>query len=311
MTSQPKLCTGAGARGRMSTVTYRAGVILVCVAGLCWSAMGLTVRLIGDAGTWQILFYRSLGMAPVLLAYITWRTRGHPLRAVRGLGLAGIFGGLSLVFAFAGGIYAFQTTTIANAAFLFAAAPLITAALGWIVLREPVRHATWIAIAIALLGIVLMVRSGLSSGAFLGNLAALASAFGFAGFTISLRWGRLSNMLPAVMLGGIMSVLVAGSVVWASGEAFAVAPRDAALAMGMGVILLGGGMVAYTIGSRTLSAVDLSLLSMVEVVFAPIWVWLVLAEVPGPGSLLGGAVLMSALVFNALSGIRHRPAKVI
>jgi len=252
----------------MQATSYRNGVLMVILAGVSWSLMGLVIRLIGDAGTWQILFYRSLGMAPVLFVYIAARNQGQPFAAIRRVGVAGTIGAFGLVFAFAGAIYAFQTTTIANAAFLFAASPLITAVLAWPLLREPVRPATWGAIAIALIGIVLMVREGLALGAMAGNLAALASAVGFAAFTISLRWGRLKDMLPAVFLGGVLSVAVAAIVLTLNGEGLAISATDAMLAMGMGVVLLGGGMVAYTIGSRALPAAELALLSLVATWFA-------------------------------------------
>lgn len=295
----------------MPSISYRNGVLIVILAGILWSAMGLVIRLIGDAGTWQILFYRSLGMAPVLFVYIAYRAHGHPFAAIRKVGRAGTVGAFGLVFAFAGAIYAFQTTTIANAAFLFGASPLITAVLAWPLLHEPVRHATWGAIAVALIGIVLMVLDGLALGALEGNIAALAAAAGFAAFTISLRWGRLNDMLPAVMLGGVLAILIAAGIVSVRGEGLAVSLQDAALAMFMGVFLLGGGMVAYTIGSRVLPAAELALLTLVEVMLAPLWVWLFLDETVGIATLTGGGVLALALAFNALSGLRHRPAKVI
>jgi DME family drug/metabolite transporter len=295
----------------VSEISYRAGVLLVLFAGLCWSGMGTGIRLIEDVNTWQLLFYRSLGMVPVLFVFVAWRSGGHPLQSIRKAGLAGIVGAISLVLAFAGGIYAFQSTTIANAAFLFAAAPFFTAILAWPLLGESVRRATWIALGLALLGITIMVREGLSLGALSGNVAALGSALGFAGFTISLRWGRLGNMMPAVVLGGLFAFGFAGLVAIASGDGLSVSLGDAAIAMAMGAVLLGGGMIAFTLGSRALSAADLALLSMVEVILAPVWAWLVLGENAGPNTLFGGTILMVALLFNALSGLRHRPPKII
>ena len=120
-------------------MTYRTGVALVLVAGLLWSFMGLAIRQIDVAGTWAIVLWRSVGMVPVLFVWIAWTSGGHPFRQVRQVGMAGVIGGLGLVLAFAGSIFAFQTTTIANAVFLFAAAPFFAAVLGWLVLREPVR----------------------------------------------------------------------------------------------------------------------------------------------------------------------------
>jgi drug/metabolite transporter (DMT)-like permease len=286
-------------------MTYRTGVALVLVAGLLWSFMGLAIRQVEVAGTWAIVLWRSVGMVPVLFLWIAWRSGGHPLRQVRRVGLAGVIGGLGLVLAFAGSIFAFQTTTIANAVFLFAASPFFAAVLGWLVLREPVRRATWIAIAVACLGILVMVRAGLEAGAMAGNLSALGSALGFAAFTITLRWGKLDDMMPAVMLGGVFAIVLGALVLAARGETMWVPPRDIAVAMTMGAVLLATGMVLYTLGSRVVPAAELTLLSMVEVMLGPVWVWLVLNETATPATFAGGAILLAAIAGNALSGTRR------
>ena len=289
----------------MPQISYRAGVVLVLLAGLLWSTMGLVIRLI-DAGTWQILFWRSLGLVPVLLLVIALRARGATLARVRAAGFTGLVGGVALVVAFAGAIYAIQATTVANAVFLFAASPLLTALLSRVVLGEAVRAATWGAIALAGVGMYLMVREGLALGAGLGNLAALLSAAGFAVFSLTLRRGRAGDMLPAVMIGGVLSILVAAAVLLATGEPIVLPARDIALSMAMGAVILGGGMAAYTTGSRAVPAAELTLLTMLEVLMAPVWVFLILGETASAGTFLGGAVLLAAILINAFSGFGGR-----
>jgi drug/metabolite transporter (DMT)-like permease len=288
-------------------VSYRTGVILVVMAATLWSLHGLAIRLIGEAGTWQVLFYRSLGMAPVLFLTVTIRSGGHPMQRIRAAGWPGLVGGFGLVFAFAGAIYAFQNTSVANAAFLFAAAPLFTAIMAWAVLKEPVRTATWGAIALAAIGMFVMVGEGLAVGSGLGNLAAVAAAAGFSAFTIALRKGRVANMLPSVLIGGVLSIIVAGAIIWLRGESFALPLRAVGIAMFMGAALLGLGLAIYTVGSRVVAAAELGLLSMVEVMLAPIWVWLFLDEGASTATLIGGAILLVAIAFNAATGMRHRP----
>jgi drug/metabolite transporter (DMT)-like permease len=287
-------------------MTYARGVLLVVLAGLLWSFMGLAVRHIETAGTWAILFWRSAGMVPVLLAFIAWRSGGHPLDRLRRVGLAGVLGGLGLVFAFAGAIYALQATTVANAVFLFAASPFMAALLGWIILKEPVRPATWAAIAVAGAGMFVMVRDGLAGGETAGNLAAVLSAFGFAAFTLTLRWGKLEDMMPAVVLGGLFSMAVAVIALGVRGEGLAVPLRDIVISVAMGAGMLATGMALYTLGSRVVPAADLTLLSMVEVLLAPVWVWLALGETASAGTFLGGGILLVAIAGNALSGIRRK-----
>lgn len=289
----------------MPQISYRTGVVLVLLAGLLWSTMGLVIRLI-EAGTWQILFWRSLGLVPVLFLVIALRSRGAPFARVRAAGLTGLVGGVALVVAFAGAIYAIQATTVANAVFLFAASPLLTALLSRVVLGEAVRAATWAAIALAGVGMYLMVREGLALGAGLGNLAALLSAAGFAVFSLTLRRGRAGDMLPAVMIGGMLSILAAAAVLLTTGEPIAVPARDIGLSMAMGAVILGGGMAAYTTGSRAVPAAELTLLTMLEVLMAPVWVFLFLGETASAGTFLGGGVLLVAILVNAFPGSRGR-----
>lgn len=293
-----------------SGIGYRRGVMLVVAAAVLWSLMGLAIRLMGEAGTWHILFYRSLGLAPVLFLVILRRSGGRPLPRIRAAGWPALIGGTGLVFAFAGAIFAIQATTVANAVFLFAAAPLITAVMAWLLLGEPVRRATWAAIALAGVGIFVMVREGLALGAGPGNVAALLSAAGFAAFTVTLRWGRLGDMLPAVLIGGLLSAAVAAAVIAARGESFALPPRAVAIAVVMGAGLLGLGMALYTAGSRVVPAAEIGILSMAEVMLAPVWVWLFLDEGASGGTFAGGAVLLAAIALNALTGMRHRPPPV-
>ena len=288
-------------------MTYGKGVLLVVLAGLLWSFMGLAIRHIDTAGTWAILFWRSVGMVPVLFAFIAWRSGGHPVERLRRVGLAGVLGGLGLVFAFAGAIYALQATTVANAVFLFAASPFMAALLGWIVLKEPVRPATWVAIAVAGVGMFVMVRDGLAGGETAGNFAAVLSAFGFATFTLTLRWGKLEDMMPAVVLGGLFSMAVAVIVLGVQGEVLAVPVTDIVISVAMGAGMLASGMALYTLGSQVVPAAELTLLSMVEVLLAPIWVWLILGETASAGTFLGGGILLLAIAGNALSGLRRKP----
>jgi drug/metabolite transporter, DME family len=290
---------------------YTTGVICVIIAGTLWSLMGLALRQIDDASVWAILFWRSVGMVPVLLAYIAWSSKGRPLQAIRRVGIAGTIGGAGLVFAFAGAIYAIQSTTIANAVFLFTASPFVAAILGWILMREHVRPATWVAIAMAIVGMFIMVREGLAIGAMNGNIAALLSAAGFGAFSVALRWGKLSDMTPAILLGGVFSIITAAIILILQGQPIIVSSHDIAISTAIGAIILATGLSLYTIGSRVIPAADLTLISMVEVLLAPIWVWLFLSETASVNTFIGGAILLAAVAFNALSGARQRGLRTV
>jgi DME family drug/metabolite transporter len=215
-----------------------------------------------------------------------------------------------LVAAYSGGIYAIQNTSVANAMLLFATAPFMTAVLGWLILRERVRVATWIAIAIALCGIAIMVSDKSGEVAIFGSLAALGSALGFAVFTVALRWGRTGEMLPSVFLSGIFAFVITLGICQLLGLSLALSVRDGSVAMGMGVFQVGAGLILYTLGSRSLPAAELALLSLAEVLLGPIWVWLFLNETASTNTLIGGAVLLIAIVGNAVSGKRRKPPPI-
>lgn len=285
---------------------YRTGILVVLIAAVLWSTMGTVIRLLDEAGTWAVLFWRSLGMIPVVAIWVAFN-RGAVLGPIRRTGRAGLAAGLGLVVAFSGAIYAIQATTIANAVLLFAASPFLAAILGRLLLGEPVRRATWAAIAVAVVGMAVMVGGGLARGALAGNLAALASALGFAVFTVALRWGRVEDMMPAVIIGGGLSMLAALAALAVAGGGLLVPARDIALSLGMGAGLLGLGMALYTLGSRVVPAAELALLTMAEVMLAPVWAFLVLGETASTATLTGGGLVLLAIALNALSGMRRKP----
>lgn len=289
-------------------MTYRNGALLVMTAAAIWSLMGLMIRQVEVANTWQVLLWRSIGATMVLGLWVAFRSGGQPLATIRATGMAGILGGLALVAAFAGAIYAIQTTTVANAVFLFSAAPFLAAILGWLILREPVRLTTWAAMALAGVGMFVMVRNDLGAGAMEGNLAALGSALGFATFTVALRYGNLSDAMPVSMLGCIFAAIIAAMVLVATGKPLLPPVQDIAFSMGMGIVILAAGMILYTLGSRALPAAEATLMSLVEVLLAPLWVWWFLDETVSPSTLAGGAVVLVAVILNAYAGNRARAA---
>ena len=283
---------------------YLKGLVFVFCAGIFWSTQGLAVRLIEAADAWQILFYRSLALSAFLAAAIVVRNGKRTLTAIQETGAGGLLGGLSLVFAYAAGIIAIQQTSIASAVLLFATAPFFAAILGLVLLSERVRRATWIAMIVALGGIIVMQGGTSSGGQIAGNLFAMGSAFGFAVFTIVLRWRKQNDMMPTVFLSGIFSVVICGVIISANGTGLRISNADMTIALLMGVFQSGAGLVLYTIGARTVPAVQLTLLPLVEIVLAPVWVALVVSEYPSSTVFLGGAVVLLAVFGEASLSIK-------
>ena len=298
------------AKSSLAIDAHKYGLLFVFSAGVLWSTVGLGIRMIEDAVVWQILLYRSISMSLFLYLVIRVRSGESPFVQIRRTGFPAVVAGLALVAAYSGGIYAIQNTSVANAMLLFATAPFMAAVLGWLILRERVRVATWIAITIALCGIAIMVSDKSGEVAIFGSLAALGSALGFAVFTVALRWGRTGEMLPSVFLSGIFAFVITLGICQLLGLSLALTVRDGSVAMGMGVFQVGAGLILYTLGSRSLPAAELALLSLAEVLLGPIWVWLFLNETASTNTLIGGAVLLIAIVGNAVSGKRRKPPPI-
>ncbi len=294
----------------LNEANARKGVALVFTAGVLWSTVGLGIRMIQEAEVWQILLYRSISLSVFLYIVIRLKTGKSPFSQVKEIGMPAVVAALALVSAYSGGIYSIQTTSVANALLLFATAPFMAAILGWIILRESVRRSTWIAILVAIVGIGIMVLDKLSGRGLTGSLAAIGAAFGFAVFTVALRWGRTGEMLPAVFLSGVFAIVITSTICLGTGLSLTLTYNDGAISMAMGVFQVGAGLILYTLGSRTLPAAELTLLSLAEVLLAPLWVWLFLGETATIYTLVGGGVLLVAIAGNALSGARRRPPPI-
>ena len=291
----------------MPSIKLKIDMALVFAAGVLWSTVGIGVRLIEAANVWQILLYRSFSLSLFLLLIISCFKKSNPFKALFNTGYAGLIGGVALLAAYSGGIYSIQKISVANALLLFATAPFFAALLGRFFLREKISRETWIAIGAALAGVFVMVSDKLGSSSLGGSFAALGSAIGFAVFTLALRRGRSTEMLPTVFLSGLLAIPVTGLICISTDSSVFLSQNDTVIALAMGIFQVGLGLVLYTIGSKTIPAAELTLLSLSEVMLAPIWVWIFLNEIPDSFTLIGGTIILSALAGTAFAKINNDP----
>ena len=287
------------------------GIYYVIAAGILWSMMGIGIRLIESANVWQILLYRSLSLVVFLYVVLQLKNKKNPFLLIYRAQTPAFFAAAGLFMAYSGAIYAVQNTTVANAMLLFASAPFITAILGYLCLGEKVPNYTIIAIAFAMFGIAIMVFESVGSNTLRGSAAGVISAFGFSIFTISLRWGKQTDMLPAVFLSGLLAITLTIPICYYQGMSLLLNRSDAMLALGLGVFQVGIGLVLYTIGSKSVPAAELTLLSLSEVLLGPIWVWLFLGEKASQMTFLGGIILLMAICYNSTLLIKNRHKKNI
>jgi DME family drug/metabolite transporter len=285
-------------RGRVT------GRLWVLSAGLCMSLGGPIIRLADDSTPWQFLFYRSIGAAAIILVYFLV-TRRPVLELVRSAGVNGLVGGLGLAVAFTGYVWGVMHSTVANALFLISASPLVAAFLGWMVLRERVARSMWFAMFGVIVGVTIMIGEGLAEADLLGDLAALASAVGFAGFSVAIRRGRDTDMSPTILIGAAITTAFSAVMAAAGGTGLAAPMMDVGLAAAYGVLVIGAGIFMLTIGARNVPAAELLVLSLTEVVFASIWVWLAFGEVPSVLTLVGGLIILGSIGGQAVVGMRR------
>jgi drug/metabolite transporter (DMT)-like permease len=196
-------------------------------------------------------------------------------------------------------LHALHFTTIANITFVLAVSPFIAAALAWLLLRETVTLRTWVAAAMALSGVGIMVFDELALGDATGIFMALGTATLMAGYAVSVRLGRNVDMTPAIALSGILAVL--GSVLIISD--FSISWHDLVLCLLQGAVISAACNSLFAYAARAVPAAELMLLGLIETVLAPTWVWLAIGEVPSLATVIGGAIILVAVIGHAYSTI--------
>ena len=276
----------------------RLGVGLVFGAAMAWSFGGAIARGLDVADPWTIIAWRSIFAAVFLMGFMLWRDGpAGTARLFRTMGLPGV--GVALCFATASisFVVALGHTSVANILLMQAGVPLIAALLGVVFLGERVDSVIWGAILAVIAGIAVMVSDSFATSvSFIGDGLALLIAVAFAGATVITRRFSGVRMTPAVCLG----VMIAAAVGVSLSAGLAVSGTDFGLLVLFGAFNLGLGMALFATGARLIPSALAALISTMEPVFGPLWVWLIHAEVPAPRTIAGGAVVFLALICHIL-----------
>jgi drug/metabolite transporter (DMT)-like permease len=278
-----------------TTPAARRGALLVAGAAVCWSSGGLIARLV-TTSPWTTSLWRSL-FASLFLALVLWVVRGRGIFAQwRDGGRPVLAVALCMALASTCFIFSLAHTSVANTLILMSTGPYVAGLLGWVLLGERVARRTWLSMAVALAGAVVMVSDSYSRGSLVGDLLAIVMAASFAVATVLVRRHPEIQMAPAAALATALTALVALPLA----HPLETAPRDLALLAFFGVGQFGAGFLLFMAGARLIPAAESSLIGMLETVLGPLWVWLVLNERPGTASLMGGALILAALLANTL-----------
>ena len=277
------------------------GALLILAAGLSWSFTGALLRLAPHLDSWQILIYRGLGVAAAF-AVLTGPARiRHFPRDLALLGVKGVIVLVALAFSSIGFIVAMKLTTVANALFLSSCSPLLSAVFGYGLLGERLNFGQISSVVLGFAGLLLIIGGGVEAGSLVGNLAAFCAALGFAVTSIVMRRAPDSDFGPSMIGYGLLSAGIATVAVISEGATLLPPAGEAAAAFIGGFLLMGLGFTLYLRGAPFVPAVGQTVLAQTETVFGPIWVWLAFGEAPSRSTILGGVVILVAVVSMALA----------
>jgi len=270
----------------------RRGQVYVALAAVAWSSAGVLQRQLTLDTPTQV-FGRAVFASTALLAYVAVVERGRVVRAFRSVGLAGIGVALCVATASAGFIGALNNTSVARVLFILALAPVLAALMARVTLGERITRVTLAAMALALVGVALMLGAP-GEGSLAGDGLSFLVALAFAASIVITRARRDVSMAPAACLSQAILV-VAFAPFAAVGD---IGGGDIGWLAALGIGQVGLGFVLFAVGARLIPAAQAGLITLLEVVLGPFWVWLALDERPSTLTLVGGVVVIVAIVIQ-------------
>ncbi len=278
----------------MNILKSLPGPLLIFFGALSLSFGGLIVKSFEGATLWQILFWRSLFFSLTVLTFLIITYKSKVLKSFYDSGLPGFIGGLILSIGFCGYVFAMYNTTVANTNFIISLQILFLAIFGFFFLKEKINLITLISIILAMSGVLLMVGNSLSPGELSGNLAAFTMPITFAVLIMIVRKFPSVDMVPAQFVAGISSCLIGLSL----SPTIMISPHDIFLGFLAGFFQIGFGFIFITIGARTTPSAMVGIIMLSESVLGPVWAFLFVNEIPSLYGLIGGAIILFAVLLQ-------------
>ena len=293
--------TTAAVALEVSRRQQRRGQIYVALAAIAWSTAGVLQRqLTLDAAT-QVLG-RAVFATLALLAYVAVADRGRVVHAFRSVGLAGVAVAVCVAIASSSFIVALNHEGVARVLFILAVSPMLAALLARVFLNERISRRTVFAMGLALVGVAVMLGSP-GEGSLTGDALALLCALAFAVVVVITRWRHDVSMAPATCLSQALLV-VAFAPFATPGD---IAGDDWFWLAALGIGQIGLGFALLTVGARLIPAAQVGLITLLEIVLGPLWVWLALDERPSTLTLIGGAIVIAAIVLQTRAAPPSEP----
>ena len=286
----------------LDTSLRRRGQIYVALAAVAWSTAGVLQRQLTLDTSTQV-FGRAVFAAAALLAYVAVVERGRVVESFRSIGGAGIAVALCVATAAGSFIAALNHSSVARVLFILAVSPVLAALLARVTLGEPITRRTALAMALALVGVTVMLGAP-GEGSLAGDALAFLAALAFAVMVVITRWRHDVSMAPATCLSQVV-LLVAFLPFATTGD---IAAGDLGWLATLGIGQIGLGFALLTVGARLIPAAQVGLITLLEVVLGPLWVWLALDETPSTLTLVGGAIVIVAIVLQTRDAPAPEPA---
>jgi drug/metabolite transporter (DMT)-like permease len=281
----------------------RKGQLFVALGAVAWSTAGLFQRDLSVGPATQLGGRAFFGMLSLFAFVAISQRRGGVLAAFRGIGRFGLVTALSMAVASGTFIIALNHTSVAHLLFILAISPLAAALIARLALGERIASNTWIAMLIALVGVLVMLGGG-GGGELLGDSLAIAATLSFAVSIVMTRHRRDISMAPATCISQVL--LVAAPFV-DPGSAHL---KDLVLLAALGAGQIGLGLALMTVGARLIPAAQTALIGLLEVVLGPLWVWIAYTEQPSTATLTGGAIVMLGILVQTGSLGRSPASRV-
>ncbi len=287
---------------------YLRGCAYVILAGLILSLGVFCVRNATSSNAWQYIFWRAIGFTTALVIVATLREKRSPLRQLASLDRMAWIACFCMALSQVTFISSIKAATFAEVFLICSLAPMMAAALAWPLLRERIGWTTVVAIIIGFAGVYLMTGGEFNSANINGQLIAVVSMLGFAGYTLFTRGSRPED-LDATLIGvGILTAVAGVAAITLADLPLIPSTTDVAIAFLHGALLLSAGLFLFGQGSRHVSAVTFTMLAQAEAVLSPIWGFLYFAETPTQATIIGGALILSAVILQAVAGGAAKPA---
>ena len=270
------------------------GPFLVFLGACTLSFGGLIVKSFEGANLWQILFWRSVFFSLVVLIFLISSYKKNIFNSVYRIGLPGLFGAIVLSCGYAGYVFAMYNTTVANANFIIQTQTIFLAIFGYIFLKEKISILTLVSIFIAFSGIFLMLGGSLTTGQMLGNVAAFVMPISFAVLILTVRKYPSIDMIPLQLIAGIGAVLIG----YLLSSKIIISTHDIFLGFIAGFFQVGLGFIFITIGAKTTPSALVGIIMLTEAVLGPLWAWLFINETPPLVVLIGGTIVLSAVLLQ-------------